>query len=134
MNKINLDYKKFSNLAKKYNTIPVYKSFLADLISPVAAWTRLNQKINYGFMFESVEKGNQYSRYSYLGINPSKIFKSENNITKVIDKGKETTVDENLLNLIKKEQKKYFSDKIEGMPPFTGLLVGFLGYKTISWF
>ena len=134
MDKINLNYKKFSKLAKKYNTIPVYKSFLADLISPVAAWTRLNQKTNYGFMFESVEKGNQYSRYSYLGINPLKIFKSENNITKVIDKGKERTIDDNLLDLIKKEQKKYFSDKIEGMPPFTGGLVGFLGYETISWF
>ena len=134
MDKINLDFKKFSQLAKKHTTIPVYKSFLADLISPVAAWARLNQKSDYGFMFESVEKGNQYSRYSYLGINTSKILKSENNTISIIEDDVEKKVDTNFFDLMKKEQKKHSSKSIEGMPPFTGGFVGFLGYETISWF
>ena len=57
MDKINLDFKKFSQLAKKHTTIPVYKSFLADLISPVAAWTRLNQKSDYGFRTHQYHAG-----------------------------------------------------------------------------
>ena len=71
MNKTQLTYDKFQGLVTQgCETIPVYKRILADLLTPVAAWVHLSQKEEYAFLLESVEKGNQYSRYSYVGINP----------------------------------------------------------------
>ena len=65
MNKTQLTYDKFQGLVTQgCETIPVYKRILADLLTPVAAWVHLSQKAEYAFLLESVEKGNQYSRYS----------------------------------------------------------------------
>ena len=54
-------------------TVPVSKRILSDLLTPVAAWVHLSEKVKHAFLLESVEKGNQYDRYSYVGVNPQKI-------------------------------------------------------------
>ena len=61
--------------------IPVYKRILADVLTPVGVWNALNQNIDYGFIFESVEKNIKRSRYSYIGINPNTIFISKGSKT-----------------------------------------------------
>ena len=64
MDKTQLTFKKFQDLATRNQTVPVYKRILADLLTPVAAWVHLIQKVEYAFLLESAEKGNQYARYS----------------------------------------------------------------------
>ena len=76
MNKTQLTFKEFEKLADESSTVQVYKRILADLITPVSAWVYLSENSKYAFLLESVEKGNQYSRYSYVGINPKKNFHS----------------------------------------------------------
>ena len=62
MDKTQLTFKEFQYLAARNQTVPVYKRILADLLTPVAAWVHLNQNVEYAFLLESVEKGNQYAR------------------------------------------------------------------------
>ena len=81
MDKTQLTFNEFQDLARGCTTVPVYKRILADLLTPVAAWMHLSQKAEYAFLLESVEKGNQYSRYSYVGINPQKILMHNNGKT-----------------------------------------------------
>ena len=81
MNKTLLSLHRFKKLAKKYKTIPVYKKVLADMLTPVSAWLHLSSQVDYAFLFESVEKGNQFNRYSYLGINPISILSHLNGKT-----------------------------------------------------
>tara|TARA_A100001037_G_scaffold306750_1_gene354932 strand:- start:721 stop:2205 length:1485 start_codon:yes stop_codon:yes gene_type:complete len=135
MDKTQLTYKEFQDLVSQGNrTIPVYKRILADLLTPVAAWIHLSQKAKYAFILESVEKGNQYTRYSYVGINPKQILTHKNGQTIIYKNGNKNKVETPFLDLLRDIQSQYKMMKFPGIPSFTGGLVGYLGYETITWF
>ena len=133
MNKTKLTFDEFQDLAQECATIPVYKRILADLLTPVAAWVRLSQKAEYAFLLESVEEGNQYARYSYVGINPQKTLMHKGGKTTITEKGVTTVVKQPFLDMLRKMQSQYNMKKLPGIPSFTGGLVGYLGYETIAW-
>ena len=66
----------FREAAKAGNTIPVYRSILADMETPVSAFYKLMPD-NYAFLLESVEGGENVARYSFLGSQPSVLFHSK---------------------------------------------------------
>ena len=72
---------KFKQLSKEYKSVPVYKRILADLLTPISAYMKLAKGAKYSFILESVEKGEKYGRYSFIGRNPISVIKSENNKT-----------------------------------------------------
>ena len=133
MDNTQLIFDEFQDLASRCGTVPVYKRILADLLTPVAAWVHLSQKTQYAFLLESVEKGNQYSRYSYVGINPQKILTHKDGKTTISQNDQCTTVDTPFLDLLREYQSQYNMEKLPGIPSFTGGLVGYLGYETIAW-
>ena len=134
MDKTQLTYDEFQDLVSDgCGTVPVYKRILADLLTPVAAWVHLSKKADYAFLLESVEKGNQFSRYSYVGINPQKILMHKDGQTTVTENGESIIVDMPFLDLLRETQSKYNMVKLPGIPSFTGGLVGYLGYETIAW-
>ena len=133
MDKTQLTLDEFQDLAQGCTTIPVYKRILADLLTPVAAWVHLSKKAEYAFLLESVEKGNQYSRYSYVGINPQKILMHKDGQTTITENGKSIDVDTPFIDLLRETQSQYNMAKLPGIPSFTGGLVGYLGYETIAW-
>ena len=70
-----LSKKEFNLLAKDgRKVVPFFKRIMADTITPTAAWANLSMHSDYGFILESVEKAKKNGRYSYVGINPSRIF------------------------------------------------------------
>ena len=133
MDKTQLTLDEFQDLAQGCTTVPVYKRILADLLTPVAAWVHLSKKAEYAFLLESVEKGNQYSRYSYVGINPQKILMHKDGQTTITENGKSIDVDTPFIDLLRETQSQYNMAKLPGIPSFTGGLVGYLGYETIAW-
>ncbi|HIC37776.1 MAG TPA: anthranilate synthase component I, partial [Candidatus Marinimicrobia bacterium] len=133
MDKTQLTLDEFQDLAQGCTTVPVYKRILADLLTPVAAWVHLSKKAEYAFLLESVEKGNQYSRYSYVGINPQKILMHKDGQTIITENGKSIDVDTPFIDLLRETQSQYNMAKLPGIPSFTGGLVGYLGYETIAW-
>ena len=70
---MDMTYPEFLSLVGKHKMVPVYKQILADLLTPISAYLRLSQNSKYAFLFESVEKGSRFSRYSYIGRNPQTI-------------------------------------------------------------
>ncbi|MBT3675998.1 MAG: anthranilate synthase component I [Candidatus Marinimicrobia bacterium] len=134
MDKTQLTYDEFQDLVSQgCGTIPVYKRILADLLTPVAAWVHLSKKADYAFLLESVEKGDQYARYSYVGVNPQKIFIHKDGNTSITENGTTTHLDTPFLDLLRETQSQYNMMKLPGIPSFTGGLVGYLGYETIAW-
>ena len=134
MDKTQLTYKYFQDLVSQgCQTVPVYKRILADLLTPVAAWLHLSKKSDYAFLLESVEKGNQYARYSYVGVNPKKIMSHKNGKTIITENGESIEVEKPFLDLLRETQSQYTMVNIPGIPSFTGGLVGYLGYETIAW-
>ncbi|NIS73683.1 MAG: anthranilate synthase component I, partial [Deltaproteobacteria bacterium] len=66
----------FKKKLKKGNLIPVWKEVLADFDTPVSAFKKIETG-DYAFLLESVEGGEKWGRYSFLGTEPSVIFRSK---------------------------------------------------------
>src|SRR5690349_20223917 len=64
------DYKEFSRLARESTLVPVVKSVMADLMTPVSAFLAISRGEQNAFLLESVERGEQIGRYTFLGARP----------------------------------------------------------------
>ena len=107
----------FLRLSRQGNVIPVCADLLADLETPVSAYAKL-RGTGPAFLLESVEGGENVSRYSFIGCNPRKIFRAQPG-------------DADPLAALEKELANYQPVAVPGLPPFTGGAVGYLGYEFI---
>jgi len=128
-------YEVFKEKAKEGNLIPVYREILADLETPVSAFLKIDEG-EYSYLLESVEGGEKWARYCFLGSKPSVVFKSKGDKIYVTRNGvvKEEKVDGNPLNSIKKLMSDYKPVKVEGLPRFFGGAVGYIGYDMVRFF
>ncbi|MEE9315668.1 MAG: hypothetical protein V3U97_01000, partial [bacterium] len=69
-------FSQFKRLAKKGNLLPVYKEILADMETPVSAFTKVGMG-KHAYLLESVEGGEKLGRYSFLSSSPALIFESK---------------------------------------------------------
>lgn len=118
--------------------VPVYRTMLADLDTPVSVYMKLAQAGNVSFLLESVEGGEQVGRYSFLGVNPKGMITiKDNTVTRTLH-GKTTVRElqpgENPLLAVKQEFKRVKPVKIAGLPRFIGGAVGFLSYDVVRYF
>ena len=129
--------KEFLNFSKKANVIPVYKEINADLDTPVSAFLKLEHG-DYSFLLESVEGQERIARYSFIGTNPSLIFKSRAKQVQIIytQKNKKIsfTAKSSPLDEVKKIMQGFRSAQVTGLPRFYGGLVGYIGYDTVRFF
>jgi anthranilate synthase component 1 len=126
------DIKQFKNLCKKGNLIPVYKETLADLDTPVSAFRKLGESPS--FLLESVEGGEMWARYSFLGIRPSKIIKGFKKRIEIAGAdGTETREVDDPISFLKEIMSVYKAVEAEGLPRFFGGLVGYLGYDMVRF-
>lgn len=126
--------KEFIRKSKRGNLIPVYKEILADFETPVSAFTKIDTG-DYAYLLESAERGEKLGRYSFLGSNPSLIFKSKGRRVEIISEGKKKIqeVFDPLITL-KKLMADYKFVKVKGLPRFVGGMVGYLAYDMVRFF
>ena len=129
------DFKEFSRLAAKGNLIPVYKEILADMDTPVTAFRKLDEG-KYSFLLESVEGGEKWGRYSFIGSRPSTVVRSFGDSVEVIRGGRKQTlaVVKDPLEAVRNILAEYRPVPNPGLPRFYGGAVGFIGYDTIRFF
>ena len=127
-------FDQFKKLSKKGNLIPVYREIFADMETPVSAFKKLNT-VDHCFLLESVEGGEKWARYSFLGFNPSTIFKSKGSRVEVVADGKTTvTITPDPLSLLKALMKQYCPVEVPGLPRFFGGAVGYISYDMVRFF
>ena len=130
-------FKEFLKLSKKGNVIPVYLEVNADLDTPVSAFLKIKQG-DYSFLLESVEGQEKIARYSFLGTNPSLVFKSKGKKIEITDtlrkKSRSFITKGTPLDEIKKIMRDFRSVEVAGLPRFYGGLVGYIGYDTVRFF
>ena len=121
-------------IAQGYNRVPLMREVLADLDTPLSTYLKLADG-PYSYLFESVQGGEKWGRYSIIGLPCKKVFRISGYEVTVLDKGKiqETITVEDPLIWIEELQAEFRVPEIEGMPKFSGGLVGYFGYDTIRY-
>jgi len=128
-------FSQFKRLAKKGNLLPVYKEILADMETPVSAFTKVGMG-KHAYLLESVEGGEKLGRYSFLSSSPALIFESKGRKVTlslkapVMRQVKET---DNPLEELKKIMQKYKPVEVGGLPRFYGGAVGYIGYDMVKF-
>jgi anthranilate synthase component I len=125
----------FNQLANKgYNRIPLMREVLADFDTPLSTYMKLCAA-PYSYLFESVQGGEKWGRYSIIGLPAKKIITVNGNQITITEKNvilEKYNIDDPLAE-IERIQKTYKVAEIDGMPRFNGGLVGYFGYETIRY-
>ncbi len=123
----------FAKLAKKADVVPVYREILADQLTPVSAFLKVEN--GYSYLLESVEGEEKIARFSFIGIEPSIRFKSKDNSVELIKNDKKKKFFTNSpLKEIAKIMQNFKPAAVKGLPRFSGGLVGFIGYDMVRCF
>lgn len=123
-------FTEFKKKLKKGNLIPVWQEVLADFDTPVSAFKKIEAG-QYSFLLESVEGGEKWGRYSFLGSEPSVIFKSKNGNIEVTEKGKTVKSKGDPIDALRKLLSRYKPVKTPELPRFHGGAVGYFSYDIV---
>lgn len=129
------DLNAFLELSAQGNLIPVFREIMADLDTPVSAFRKIDDGC-YSFLLESIEGGEKWARYTFLGSNPSVIIRSRGNRVEIVESNapvQRLTVDDPL-GYISDYLDRFTPVEVEGVPRFFGGAVGYLGYDMVRHF
>lgn len=121
----------FHAYAADFTVVPVWTELLADLETPVAAYTKLVGD-GPGFLLESVEGAERWARFSFVGRNPSATLILRDGTVDIdgpVPDGVPT--DDGMLAAIEALLGEYTSPSFPDLPPLHGGIMGFLGYDVI---
>ena len=120
--------------AQGYNRIPLLREALADLDTPLSTYLKLANG-PYSYLFESVQGGEKWGRYSIIGLPCRTILRVTGQVITVSTDGVEVEraeVDDPLA-WIETFAARYRVAPVAGLPRFTGGLVGYFGYDTVRY-
>ncbi|MHB8507592.1 MAG: anthranilate synthase component I [Candidatus Dormibacteria bacterium] len=122
-------------LATDHNLVAVYRDDLADTITPVTAYWRLNED-RPGFLLESVEGGERLGRYSFIGGEPRCVITLDAGIATIAGPdGTRTVPFTDPIAFLEDEMRPYRPAAVEGLRGrFSGGLVGYLAYEAAGYF
>lgn len=121
----------FRSLARQHTVVPVWTEMLADLETPVAAYMKLVGD-KPGFLLESVEHGERWSRFSFVGHNPLATLSLQNGrITATGIVPKEVPLDRGILSAMESLLHIFRAPLFPDLPPLQSGLVGYLGYDVV---
>jgi anthranilate synthase component 1 len=128
-------FSQFDGLIRKGNLVPVSCEILADQDTPVSAFLKLKPGA-HGFPLESVEGGERWARFSFLGAGASSVFRSRGRHIEVVEKGRRRKHEdvEDPFFAFRDFMKRYQPVATADMPRFYGGAVGYLGYDTVRFF
>jgi len=124
------DPAEFAALAKEHAIVPVWCEVVADTLTPVAAFLNMVGE-EAGFLFESVEGGERWGRYSFVGRRPLATLTARGSTVAAAGRLGLTGSDEGILAAIEGLVARFRSPVLNGLPPLHGGLVGYLGYDVV---
>ena len=133
----------FARLAAAHTLIPVTRTLIADLETPVSAFLRLaghpgdhgavdnDSASPEAFLLESVEGGERVGRYTFIGIEPYQRFTARNQVITHTTAAGSRTFQGDIFAELKRELSAHTPAKLPGLPPFTAGAVGFFAYDIV---
>jgi len=124
-------FEEFIALAAEHVIVPVWSEVVADTLTPVAAFRNVVGD-GQGFLLESVEGGERWGRYSFVGRAP---------LATVIARGRHVEASgplrvptgdgRGVLAALEQMLAAYRSPVLPDLPPLHGGVVGYLGYDVV---
>jgi anthranilate synthase component 1 len=125
-------------LFQQGDLVPVYRTLLADLETPMSVYLKLAQEGKPSFLLESVEGGEHIGRYSFLGVNPKGIITVKGSVVTHTLHDETTTRElapgEDPLHVIRREFDRVTPVRVPGLPRLVGGAVGYLSYDVVRYF
>ncbi len=120
-------------LSEGYTVIPISRELFADIKTPIAVLQNIKAISSQYYLLESVESGEKWGRYSFLGFNPTLELKCKDGQLEItgVKELKTQTSDPN--SYIRTILQEYKSPKLDFLPPFTGGFVGYFTYDYIKY-
>src|ERR1700691_4784258 len=125
------DFKTFSALAGQGNLVPVYENYTADLLTPVRAYLRIDQKAKYSFLLESVEGGETIARYTFAGANPAEVFRSRGRSCTLERGGKKIHFYDDPVERLRQLTRRFRPVRVPGLPPLIAGAIGYFAYDMV---
>ncbi len=117
---------------EKIKKIPISREVHADMETPLSVYRKLADS-PYSYLFESVEGGDKWARYSLIGLPSKKFIKVNGNEVQIFEEEKlvETLETDNPLDYLKSLHASFSLKDIPGLPKFSGGLVGYFSYDCV---
>lgn len=134
------DCKEIEALAASYPIIPVCREIFADIVTPITLLRKIAALSSRYYLLESIEGGENWGRYSFLGYDPVlKVTCRDQVVTVHRFQSQGTSADDRIIHtsepydVLRDILKDYRSPKLPGLPPFTGGFVGYFAYSMIGY-
>ncbi len=125
-------FARFAELARQGTVVPVWRELVADTLTPVAAFAGVVGD-GPGFLLESVEHGERWSRFSFLGRGAHATLVARDGLVALADGSiaPEVPLGEGILTCLEALLQRYRSPRVPELPPLHGGIVGYLGYDVV---
>jgi anthranilate synthase component 1 len=123
--------KEFLALAKEHTLVPVCRTLLADLETPVSAFLRAAWAERECFLLESVENGEQVGRYTFIGLTPFKRIVARGRQITITEGKRAVHVEDDIFAVLRRALAGHKPARLPGLPPFTAGAVGFFSYDAV---
>jgi len=129
------NFNKFKELCRAGNLVPVYREHLADMETPVSVFSRFVDD-ERSFLLESVEGGERWGRYSFIGVYPHSVFSVEDGVGYLLCDGVRGVVDsaEQGIKALREIINGYRLVNLPELPRFFAGAVGYMNYETVAEF
>ncbi len=123
--------KEFLDLARTHTLVPVCRTLMADLETPVSAFLRAAWAERECFLLESVEGGEQVGRYTFIGLTPFKRIVARGREIAITEGRKTTHIEGDIFAILRDALSGHKPARLKGLPPFTAGAVGYLAYDAV---
>lgn len=127
-------YESFLELAAEGTVVPVVRRIMADLLTPVGAYLRIERLSPFSFLLESVEGGEKVARYSFLGVDPHTVVRSRAGRVVIASGSVEEESNEPMLVVLRRLSGRHIPVRTADLPPFVCGAVGYMSYDAVRWF
>ncbi len=111
--------------------MPVCRILTADLETPVSAFLRAAWSQRECFLLESVERGEQVGRYTFIGLTPFKRIVARGREIAITEGRKTTRISGDIFDVLRDALAGHKPARPSGLPPFTAGAVGYLAYDAV---
>ncbi len=123
----------FMELAQSSGLVPICREIIVDLDTPLTIFGKVACGRKHAFLLESLQGGEKWGRYSFIGFDPLATFESNGTQMKVQQNGVEHASDGDPIAGLKALINSFSACNTDYLPRFFGGAVGYMGYDMVRF-